>query len=529
MCGILAMIDKNGKRNSIVNFKKGLFMLEKRGPDTTKINNIGNINLGFTRLAIMDTSSNGQQPMELNNVWLVCNGEIYNWKELAHTYKFNMNSSCDCEVILWMYNRFGIEETLYQLDGVFSFVLYDRNTKQTFMARDPYGVRPLYWGFGMLDFYVFGSEVKSLIDLDSYMNIYHFPPGCYMHYKDNKLKTVQYHKRNYMYRDCCHDNVYEILINLKYLLTEAVRKRMQADRPIGCLVSGGLDSSLVAAIANTYLPRGSLMTFSIGFTEGSSDLEYADKVAEYLGTKHYKFSVPYKEFIKAIDKVIRVIESYDITTVRASVGNYLVCKYARANTNCKVILNGDGSEEIFGSYKYFEKAPNARSFFNENCKLLRQIYMYDVLRSDRCISGNGLEARTPFLDKTLVEYVMKINPELKMSNMGRMEKWLLRKAFDSSNLLPKEVLWRKKEAFSDGVSVENLSWHTILQEHFNNLLSDEFYLRHVTKYSKNVPRTKEALYYRMIFDNHYPGCGDLVSHYWMPNWSDAEDPSARVL
>jgi len=324
-----------------------------------------------------------------------------------------------------------------------------------------------------------------------------------------------------------------ILTCIKNKLTKAVKKRLLSDRPIGALLSGGLDSSLIAGIiCKIYKAANSktqLQTFSIGLKD-SPDNKYANIVANYIGSKHYTVECTEKEFLDAIPEVIYNIESYDTTTVRASVGNYLVAKYIKEKTDIVVVFNGDGSDEQSGYY-YLSKAPNKEYFNNECLKLLDEIKYYDCLRSDRCVSSKwSLEARTPFLDKEFVEFYMSINPELKMygEESGVIEKYLLRKAFSNKNIIPESVLWRKKEAFSDGCSNEKKSWHKIIQEHVNKIITDEEFLQRKDNY-KNPPQFKESYWYRKIFEEHYPGKGDIIPHYWLPNWTDEKDPSAREL
>ena len=322
------------------------------------------------------------------------------------------------------------------------------------------------------------------------------------------------------------DSIYH---NVRQLLTEAVDKRLMSDRPIGCLLSGGLDSSLIAAlVARNYEP-GTLETFSIGL-KGSTDLYFAKKVAEHIKTKHHHIELEESDFLNAIEEVIYAIESYDTTTVRASVGNYLVSKYIKENTDCTVIYNGDGSDEVCGSYLYLKNAPDPESFHNECKKLLREIHCFDVLRSDRCVSENGLEPRTPFLDKAFVNYYMSIEPRLRMSD-SRMEKYILRQSFNNTNLLPDDVLWRQKEAFSDGVSGKEKSWFEVIQDMVESKISDQQFESFKDSHPFNTPLLKESMFYRMIFEKHF---GDkhanVIPHFWMPQWCGEQiDPSARVL
>ena len=302
-----------------------------------------------------------------------------------------------------------------------------------------------------------------------------------------------------------------------------------AEREIGCLLSGGLDSSLISALVNKYYEGPKLNTFTIGLP-GSIDLEYAQTVADHLETNHHQIEVSESDFLNAIETVIYNIESYDTTTVRASVGNYLVSKYISENSDCKVIFNGDGADEACCGYVYLKNAPTADALQKESEKLVKEIHYFDVLRSDRSISSNGLEARTPFLDKAFVKYYLSIPAELKSFNgINRLEKHLLRKAFESQNLLPDEVLWRRKCAFSDGVSAKKKSWHHIIQTFVDAKISDDEFEQERKKINHCMPILKESYYYRKVFESHFGGHEELIPHFWMPNWTDVIDPSAREL
>jgi len=301
------------------------------------------------------------------------------------------------------------------------------------------------------------------------------------------------------------------------------------EREIGCLLSGGLDSSLICALVNKYYEGPKLNTFSIGLP-GSIDLEYAQIVANHLGTKHHRIEVSENEFLNAIEIVIYNIESYDTTTVRASVGNYLVSKYISENSDCKVIFNGDGADECCCGYVYLKNAPTSKDLQKESEKLVEEIHYFDVLRSDRSISSNGLEARTPFLDKAFVKYYLSIPAELKMfDGVNRLEKYLLRKAFDGQGLLPDQVLWRRKCAFSDGVSAKKKSWHHIIQSFVDQKVSDEEFQRERVKIEHCTPQLKESYYYRKVFANYFRNNEQLIPHFWMPKWTNTIDPSAREL
>ncbi len=319
-----------------------------------------------------------------------------------------------------------------------------------------------------------------------------------------------------------------ILKGLNNVFREAVYKRMMSDKEICSLLSGGLDSSLVASIVSERLGPNKLKTFAIGI-KGSPDLKYAQMVADHIKSVHHSIELTEKEFLEAIEEVIIAIESYDTTTVRASVGNYLVSKYIRNNTDCKVIFNGDYADEVCGGYKYFKKTQDPIEFHNECVRLVNDIHYFDCLRSDRSISNNGLEARVPFADKDFVEFYLSINPTLRMS-YDKIEKCMLRKAFVKDNLLPEEVLWRFKEAFSDGVTVETRSWHQIIQEFVDNQITDEYFEQNKNKYDYNTPVLKESFYYREIFEKHYQGRGNVIPYFWMPKWcGDMTDPSAREI
>ena len=320
-----------------------------------------------------------------------------------------------------------------------------------------------------------------------------------------------------------------IIKNIRNLFEKAVEKRMQSHREVGCLLSGGLDSSLVAALVSRNMQGSKLKTFSIGL-KGAEDLKYARIVANHIGSDHHEVIVTEQEMIDAIPEVIKTIESMDTTTVRASVPNYLVSKYIKENTNCKVIFQGDGADEVCGSYIYLNNAPYPASFQDECISLLNNIHMFDVLRADRTISCWGLEPRTPFLDKIFVNYYMSIYAPLKLHSHGNIEKYLLRKAFEDSNQLPKEVLYRKKEALSDGCSSKTNSWHTIIQNHIDKCITDTDFNTHKSSYEHMEPELKESLYYRRIFDKYYKSHEKSISHFWLPKWcGNITDPSARVL
>lgn len=522
MCGFLTIYGSYDKEQARLAASK----IQYRGPDNTVELFKNNLCMIFHRLAIVDTTDSGNQPMKHpddDGIILVCNGEIYNHKQLIKDNNFKTNTKSDCEVILHLYKKYGIEKTVKKLDGVFAFTLYDSNIKTLFASRDPYGVRPLFVGVNKFGVYHFASEAKALVDLC--IDISQFQPGTFWS-SNQKSKFIRYYTNNFKLKLLDKSN---ILDSIRTLLTSAVRKRLMSDREIGCLLSGGLDSSLISALA-VELSGQKLNTFSIGM-DGSPDLFYANKVAQHINSNHHSIKLSTREFLNAIPEVIEKIESYDTTTVRASVGNYLVSKYIRENTDCKVIFNGDGSDEVCMGYVYNRNAPSESSFFHENIRLLKEIYLFDVLRSDRSISSNGLEARTPFLDLDFVKMYLSIDSKLKMfGRNGLPEKYLLRKAFDETGLLPNSVLWRSKCAFSDGVSSLKNSWHEVLRSFINSKVSDYDFNRQRDTIEHCKPILKESLYYRNIFEDIFGKQNEeLIPHFWMPKWTDAIDPSARVL
>jgi len=538
MCGILCVLNNTSFYSSkeIMNeFQKG----KNRGPDNSQYKNVGiEVNFGFHRLAINGLNDKSNQPFCIDNIFLICNGEIYNYKELYKLMNITPTTQSDCEVIIHLYKLYGIEQTLQMLDGVFAFVLFDSNIVESepckiFVGRDPYGVRPLY--FLNDSVIMFSSELKMIANfITSEEKIDYFLPGHYMelHLPDTvnpkwkNISYIKYHTSGFNSVLNKYKNVYEII---QYYFVKAIEKRCDnTEKPIACLLSGGLDSSLVAALVNDRLKlKGiQLETYSIGLKD-SEDLKYAKMVSEYLHTKHTEVIVTEKYLIDSIPEVIKAIESYDTTTIRASLGNYLLGKYISKNSECKVIFNGDGADELMGGYLYMEKCPDPIEFDKECRRLLSNIHKYDVLRSDKCISSHGLEPRTPFLDRSFVQRYLSLDPWVRFSPL-LIEKQLIRNAFSkkyfvNSNreaILPDEILWRKKEAFSDGISSKQNSLFSILQEQIKTPISSYFH---------NSPITQEQSYYRSIFEENYPNCSRLLSKFWMPKYIEAIDPSARTL
>jgi len=513
--------------------------LEARGPEFTAYLDISGtaVSLGFTRLAINGLTEQGHQPFFKNNNYVICNGEIYNYKELAARWNIVLEEgTSDCAVITGLSNKLGITELCRTLDGVFAMVLVDTEKQRMYVARDPYGVRPLYEGTFPTGERMWASEIKGL---SKQCTVKAFPPGTWRSYtlQGTFLEEFRYHTCPTVKMACFNQPKGREFakLALREALVSAVQKRLLSDRPIGALLSGGLDSSLICAIAARELAKSGkkLHTFSIGMP-GSTDLGYAKKVADHIHSIHTEIVVEPEDFLQAIPSVVKAIESYDITSVRASVGNWLIGKYIKENTDIKVIFNGDGSDEIGGGYLYFYKAPSDEEFEAESERLLEEIHMYDVLRSDRSMASHGLEARTPFLDKNVVATWRSFHTDIRRPSTGTidgkgisMEKQILREAFFEGNWLPRDVLLRKKEAFSDGVSSVQDSWYKRCSDYAKQTLV----MQDRNKFQHNPPLTEEAYWYRSLFSEYY---GDeratVIPHMWLPKWvQGGQDPSARTL
>jgi asparagine synthase (glutamine-hydrolysing) len=536
MCGIWAWIYKNCSPTLRSKVESSVAHLTARGPEGVRIIDISGATLAFTRLAINGLTDAGMQPFVDEFTWM-CNGEIYNSFQIAKEIGFVSKTGSDCEVLGALWKASGKNPVAFcrALDGVFAIVLNDGDN--FIVARDPYGVRPLYWSEDRFNGLVFASERKALEQwVDHHAKIYEFPPGEVWTIPGGvwaghgeRVSKVVYHSVPWL-KGCLNDT--EELGLIRGSLMNAVRKRLMTERPIAALLSGGLDSSLISACVQRLLNEAGalpLRTFSIGMA-GSSDLKHARLVADWIGSEHTQVVVTADEMFDVIPLVIRDIESYDITTVRASVGNWLIAREIRRRTDCKVVFNGDGSDEIWGSYLYFYKAPNGYQFETESHRLLREIHRYDVLRSDRSISSHGLEARTPFLDKQFVSAVMSIPTERRRPGNGYMEKQLMRRAFANTGFLPPEVLWRKKEAFSDGVSGVEKSWFQEIQERvLSRGLVPADWATKALEFAEPRPKTEEAFYYRTLYESMYTKTGDYWP-FWMPRWSpETSDPSARTL
>ena len=511
-----------GSGATFASFSEAFDKTVSRGPDDTKIIDTGMGLLGFHRLAIMGLTPSGMQPFELSGSYVVCNGEIYGFEKQREALKkkgYTFASDSDCEILLPMYREYGTA-MFAMLDAEYALIIYDGDNGEYIAARDPIGIRPLYYGYDRDGIILFASEAKNLVGLTG--KILPFPPGHY--YKDGRFVC---------YTDIakvdkvCQDDLEVVCHQIHDKLVAGVEKRLVADAKVGFLLSGGLDSSLVCAIAQkkSDVP---IKTFAIGMSEDAIDLKYAKQVADYIGSEHKEIYMTPDDVLSSLETVIALLGTFDITTIRASMGMYLICKAIHEQTNIRVLLTGEISDELFG-YKYTDFAPSAAEFQKESEKRIRELHMYDVLRADRCISVNSLEARVPFGDLDFVKYVMSIDPELKLNKYGK-GKYLLRHAFEDGDYLPEPILWREKAAFSDAVGHSMVDY---LKEYAESKYTDAEFEEKCKKYKHAMPFTKESLLYREIFEKYYPGQSEMIVDFWMPNraWEgcDVKDPSARVL
>lgn len=519
MCTVFAMETDCPRLDWI---EKALEKTESRGPDDQRIAVLDGAVLGFQRLTIMGVDPTGMQPFFLDDDAAICNGEIYGFRPLKEELKakgYAFASESDCEILLPLYREYGTD-MFAKLDAEYACVLYDGASGRLIAARDPIGIRPLYYGYTDQDEICFASEAKNLSGLVK--EIFPFPPGHY--YKDGQFVC---------YRDMSHpktvvqDDLETVCDTIHDLLIKGVQKRLDSDMPVGYLLSGGLDSSLVCAIAARESDKP-IETFAIGMEEDAIDLKYARQAAEYIGSNHHELIMTEKEVLDTLEEVIAELATFDITTIRASMGMYLICKKLKQISDIRVLLTGEISDELFG-YKYTDFAPSAEEFQKESEKRVRELHMYDVLRADRCISTHSMEARVPFGDLDFVEYVMSVDPAMKM-NTYNMGKYLLRHAFEKDELLPHDILFRQKAAFSDAVG------HSLaddLKAYAERQYSDAEFEEKAALYDYAKPFTKESLLYREIFEKYYPGQAKMIAGFWMPNasWKGCavNDPSARVL
>ncbi|GMY11355.1 asparagine synthetase [glutamine-hydrolyzing] 3 [Fagus crenata] len=545
MCGILAVFgcidNSQAKRSRIIELSR---RLRHRGPDWSGLHCHGDCYLAHQRLAIVDPTS-GDQPLynEDKTVIVTVNGEIYNHKQLREKLKSHQfRTGSDCEVIAHLYEEYG-EDFVDMLDGMFSFVLLDTRDNSFIAARDAIGITPLYIGWGLDGSVWFASEMKALSDdCERFMS---FLPG---HIYSSKQGALRRWYNPPWFSEHIPSTPYDPIL-LRETFKKAVVKRLMTDVPFGVLLSGGLDSSLVAAVASRHMDESEaacqwgsqLHTFCVGL-KGSPDLKAAREVADYLKTRHHEFHFTVQEGIDALEEVIYHVETYDVTTIRASTPMFLMSRKIKS-LGVKMVLSGEGSDEIFGGYLYFHKAPNKEEFHEETCRKIKALHLYDCLRANKSTSAWGVEARVPFLDKEFINVAMSIDPEWKMvrPDLGRIEKWVLRNAFDDEHnpYLPKHILYRQKEQFSDGVGY---SWIDGLKDHANEQVTDAMLMNASFVYPENTPTTKEAYYYRSIFEKFYPknaarstvpggpsvACSTAKAVEWDAAWSKNPDPSGRA-
>ena len=524
--------------------------IKHRGPDDyqspAKTNGDDPVIFGFHRLKINGLDAGSNQPLKLgDNLTLICNGEIYNHQQLEKKYGFTTHSHSDCEVILHMYQQFGIAQTLRELIGVYAFVLYDAELGKVYAARDPIGIRPMFYGStcsqsAFLDDtrarvgIAFGSEAKCIYPLLDADTVEQFPPGHYLVLDRDGFnsETMDLDFINYFDLDLPEEISSELSdadvhANIRKLIIEstAIRCNM-SDRKVGVFLSGGLDSSLLAAIAIKYIHD--LHSFAIGL-EGSPDLKYSRVAAEAIGTKHTEVHFTVEEALHYLPDLVWHLETPDVTTIRASMPMYLLSKYIKEKTNITVILSGEGPDEVFSGYLYNHNAPSSEALHNEAVWRVEELHKYDVLRGDRTTSAWSLEVRVPLLDINIIRYAFTLDPKLRDPKYNKnIEKYLIRKSFEG--YLPDSILWRPKEAFSDGVGYD---WVAGIKEHAEKTVTEAEWASRAESYPVMTPETKEGLLYRQLYETHYkrtPSVGPLIKYIWLPKWSDhGGDPSATAL
>ena len=546
MCGIVCAFDIKQKvedlRPQVLEMAK---TIRHRGPDWSGIYSDDKVIMAHERLAIVDPAS-GKQPLLSadKKLILAANGEIYNHRALRKQFegKYDFQTQSDCEVILALYREKG-HDFVDDMNGIFGFAIYDVEKDEYFIARDHMGIIPLYIGWDKNGTFYVASELKALEGICTKIEL--FPPGHYMSSKDGEF--IKWYKRDWTDYDAVKENQTSIA-EVKQALEDAVHRQLMSDVPYGVLLSGGLDSSVTSAIAKKYSERRieaddkekawypQLHSFSVGL-EGSPDLAAAKVVADHIGTVHHEIKFTIQEGLDAIKDVIYNIETYDITTIRSSTPMYLMARVIKS-MGIKMVLSGEGADEIFGGYLYFHKAPNAKEFHEETVRKLDKLHMYDCLRANKSLAAWGIEGRVPFLDKEFMDVAMRINPKDKMINGERMEKWVIRKAFE--DMIPESVAWRQKEQFSDGVGY---SWIDTLKELVDNEVTDEQIENAAFRFPINTPLNKEEYYYRSIFEGHFPSdaaalsvpqeasvaCSTAIALEWDEAFKNMNDPSGRAI
>ena len=546
MCGIVCAFDLKQKsevlRPQILEMSK---KIRHRGPDWSGIFDNNKAIMAHERLAIVDPAS-GKQPLFSPDKQLVlaANGEIYNHRDLRSSLEteYEFQTQSDCEIILALYKEKGVD-FVDDLNGIFGFAIYDVAQDSYFIARDHMGIIPLYIGWDQNGTFYVASELKALESTCTKIEL--FPPGHYLYSKNGEF--VRWYNRDWKDYDAVKDNETSIQ-KIKDALEDAVHRQLMSDVPYGVLLSGGLDSSVTSAIAKKYAQKRvesgdttdawwpQLHSFSVGL-EGSPDLAAAQKVADHIGTVHHEIKFTIQEGLDAIKDVVYNLETYDTTTIRASTPMYLMARVIKS-MGIKMVLSGEGADELFGGYLYFHKAPNDKEFHQETVRKLDKLHMYDCLRANKSLAAWGIEGRVPFLDKEFMDVAMSINPKDKMINGERMEKWVVRKAFE--DMLPESVAWRQKEQFSDGVGY---SWIDTLKDLVEQEISDEQMENAHFRFPIQTPLSKEEFYYRSIFESHFPSeaaalcvpqepsvaCSTKIALEWDEAFKNMNDPSGRAV
>ena len=546
MCGIVCALDlkqdSDFLRSQVLKMSK---KVRHRGPDWSGIYETKNALLAHERLAIVDPAS-GNQPIfsEDRSLVLAANGEIYNHRALKENLSidYNFQTNSDCEIILALYKEKGVD-FLDDLNGIFGFVLYDETNDQYLVARDHMGIIPLYMGWDKFGTFYIASELKALEGVCNKIEI--FPPGHFLFSRDSK--PVRWYERDWMNYEAVSNNKTDLNL-LQDALENAVHRQLMSDVPYGVLLSGGLDSSITSALAKKYSKNRiesddqkaawypQLHSFAVGLI-GSPDLKASKLVADHIGSIHHEVTFTIQEGLDAIKDVIFHLETYDVTTVRASTPMYLLARVIKS-MGIKMVLSGEGADEIFGGYLYFHKAPNAEEFHKETVRKLEKLYQYDCLRANKSLAAWGIEGRVPFLDKEFIDIAMRINPKDKMIDKNKMEKWVLRKSFES--YLPPSVAWRQKEQFSDGVGYD---WIDSLKELVDVKVSDEMFSNAKFTFPFQTPISKEEYFYRAIFEEHFPSetaaktvpsvpsvaCSSPLALEWDKSFKNMNDPSGRSI
>jgi asparagine synthase (glutamine-hydrolysing) len=552
MCGIFLYFSPENPK--LTELMPAFMHTTHRGPDSSTLRKIApGLFMGFHRLAIHNLTRSGDQPFEDDGVFSVCNGEIYNHVELRAQLDSCKDNSCDCAVLLPLYaqEQGVLHNMVRRLDGDFAIIIADTKAQKIHLGRDPAGVKPLFYVLTTFGELIVASEMKSILPLllpFGGQQVSMLPAGTTLTFDMDMISKKKYDEAPpppQMYWDANtfffppspadddDDDVILIKRAVRDQLVQAVAKRLSSDRPVGLFISGGLDSSLIAGIATRLTGGTSLPSFAIGMP-GSPDVRNAQIVADYLGTQHHTVSFDVAKGLAAVSKVIQHLETYDITTIRASVPQYLLAQYVACHTDVKVVLSGEGSDELFGGYLYSHLAPSNDALQADSARLVRELQHFDVLRTDRTTAAHGLEVRVPFLDRDFIQLVAGLparhkNPNASSGQPARIEKALLREAFAHEAMIPDEILQRTKDAFSDACGY---NWIPMLQAHCETLVSDEDFSQRALRFPHLPPPTKEAYYYRQTFEQFFPDQQTLVPHYWLPQWvpnNTRGEPSAKIL